>query len=56
MTSGSYRFLTNISYEEMQTHFRYEGIGIYLGSFDTPEEAHLVYIAKKRELHPSSML
>lgn len=25
---------------------------IYIGLFDTPEEAHLAYLAKKRELHP----
>jgi hypothetical protein len=32
------------------------GKQIYLGGFDTPEEAHAAYVAKKRELHEGNVL
>jgi len=32
------------------------GKNIYLGRFDTPEEAHQVYLAAKRNLHPGCVI
>ena len=32
------------------------GRKVYIGTFDTPEEAHRAYVAAKRRLHPGSTL
>jgi len=35
---------------------RHKGESLYVGIFDSPEEAHAAYLEKKRELHPSFTL
>ena len=35
-----------------RAQIRVEGTVIYLGLYSTPEEAHEVYLTRKRELHP----
>jgi hypothetical protein len=39
-----------------QAHIRFQGGEKWLGYYDTPEEAHAVYVAAKRELHPFGTL
>lgn len=37
--------------KKWQAGIRINGKNVHLGKFDTPEEAHAAYIAKKREVH-----
>ena len=38
--------------ERFMARIQVDGRQIYLGTFDTPEEAHTIYVAAKRRLHP----
>lgn len=38
------------------SEIRVDGKKIFIGCFDTAEEAHAAYIRKKRELHPFGMI
>lgn len=42
------------NHTKFQAEILANGVRLYLGSFDTPEEAHSVYLQAKQELHPSS--
>jgi HNH endonuclease len=44
------------NHKKWKATIRLNNAPIYIGTFDTPEEAHQAYLAKKRELHPFSTI